>query len=253
MFKYEVMPTPAAVESMASQSGYGGTNLQVVGGGDILASPWGRYSFIQLRRFESFKPDVALLPYKVMPMQRVSARGAGITACSENPELAARFLQYLAEERYNRQIVKDADALPPNPEAAKWETFTAPPEHPEEGPANVKYYRAAAEYGVGTEYSLYVNPFTVKRIIDNYLSGLDSQAIDIDTALRRMQSDINNRIDNTLREDKQLRKQYEKAMKQQEKINQLKKQGKEIPLEWIENPVIRRLAESGKWPVEEKK
>jgi hypothetical protein len=42
-------------------------------------------------------------------------------------------------------------------------------------------------------------------------------------------------------------------MKQQEKINQLKKQGKEIPLEWIENPVIRRLAESGKWPVEEKK
>lgn len=251
MFKYKVMATPAAVESMAAQSGYGGTYFQMLGHGDVLGHTTGRYSFIQLRRFETFEPEVALLPYNVMPLQKTTARTASITHCAEKPELAARFLQYLAEERYNRQIVKDADALPPNPGAAKWEIFTNPPEHPEEGPANVKYYRAAAEYGVGKEYSPYVNPFTVKRIIDNYLSGLDSQAIDIDTALQRMQSEINKRIDNTLREDKQLQKQYDKAMIRQEKINQFKKQGKDIPLEWIKNPVIRKLAEAGKWPIKE--
>jgi hypothetical protein len=66
-----------------------------------------------------------------------------------------------------------------------------------------------------------------------------------------MQSEINKRIDNTLREDKQLQKQYDKAMIRQEKINQFKKQGKDIPLEWIKNPVIRKLAEAGKWPIKE--
>jgi multiple sugar transport system substrate-binding protein len=247
IFKHEVVPSQAEVSTITSESGYGGTGLQLVGHGDVIGVHIGRYGLIQLRHFDSFKPGVALLPHKLMPLQRVRARSAVVNVGGEYPDLAARFLEYLAGETYNRTIIEDADALPPNPAMAQLDAFRNPPEHPEEGPANVKYYRAAAEYGVGREYSPFVKPFAVQRIIKKTREGMDNQAVAIDDGLAEMTEKINTRLRRTVARDPKLKKQYEKALARQKKIDRLKKQGKPVPLKLIDNPVYRRLKEAGKY------
>lgn len=246
MFKHHVMPTPVDQSSAPSREGYGGAMLQWLGTELTVSVAIGRYGLIQLRRFENFSPDVALFPHKVMPMQPIGARSAGINACGDNPELVARFLQFLASKEYNRIIVADADALPPNPAAARTPEFLAPKKYPDEHHAHAKYRRAAEEFGVGREYSRFVNPEVVERTIISHLEGTDTRQLTVDQALRGIAAEINRELGRTVERDRKLTAKYRDAVELQSRIDDLKAAGEEPPLEWIANPVIRRLKEAGK-------
>ncbi|HUW30933.1 MAG TPA: extracellular solute-binding protein [Planctomycetota bacterium] len=246
MFKYKAMPTPTDRASVASREGYGGAMLQWLGTDLVLGVAIGRYGLIQLRRFPDFVPDVALFPHKVMPMQMVGARAAGINAGTRNIEYAARFLQFLASPTYNRIIIEDADALPPNPALAEADEFVHPSKWPREHGAHEKYARAARDYGVGAEFSPFVNPDVVRRVIAKYSSGLDSAVISVEQAHRDMTGEINRELANTVARDRRLSARYEKAMATQAEIDRLKSEGRPVPLELIANPILRHLREAGK-------
>ncbi len=246
MFEHEVMPTTFVRDAMASESGYGGPMLQWIGSERVVGAKVGRFGLIQLRRFENFAPDVALVPHKVMPMQRVGARSAGISASVENPELALRFLEFLADEPYNRMIVQDSDALPPNPAAAQSPEFRNPPRFPSEHGVHEKYSRSALEHGVGSEYSPFVSPYTVGRLLERYDSGVQSRSLSIEEAMRRMTDEINREIERTIRRDEKLRARYEAALERQERIDAIKAAGEPVPAAMIDNPVLRRLREAGR-------
>jgi len=246
MFKHRVMPTPVDIASMAAQGGYAGGSLQWLGRGVVLGVVMGRYSLIQLRKFPDFKPDVALIPYRVMPMQHVISRAAAINRCASDVRLAARFCQFLADEPYNRIIIGDADALPPNPAMVRVPEFLDPPDHPGEAGAHEKYYIAAERYGVGREMSRFLLPTTVDRIVQRYLSGVDAQKITVEQALRGMTDEINLELARAVDRDPALRGAYERALAEQEEIDRLKRQGLPVPPERIANPVLRKLREAGR-------
>jgi multiple sugar transport system substrate-binding protein len=179
-------------------------------------------------------------------MQTVGCRSAGVNACAGDPELAARFLQFLTSEAYNRLIVADADALPPNPTIAETPEFLEPQSYPAEQGAHARYFRAAEEFGVGAEFSKFVNPETVWRIIRKHLGGIDSREVSIERGLQDITDEINLEIRRTVERDSRLAGGFEKAAALQEKIDQVKAAGREVPLEWIANPVLRHLREAGK-------
>ena len=245
MFKYNVVPTPVDLAAQASAGGWGGSAPRWVGNELAVGLVVGRWGLIQLRQFKDFKPDVALLPHKVMPMQAVSSRSAAINAGADNPELIARFQQFLSGQTYNHLIVHDVDALPPNPQAAKHPEFLRPTDYPGEHGIHEKYYRAVAEHGVGDEYSPFLSPFVVTRLITHYLSGVDSHAISIEQALSDLTDEMNLELRRNVERDPKLQPTYKKALALQDKIDQLKTAGRPVPTEWIANPILRRLREAG--------
>ncbi len=247
MFKYKVMPTPMDRSAMASQSGYGGSMLQWIGNELVVAVGIGRYGLIQLRKFKNFKPDVSLFPYKIMPMQFVFSRAAGINASSRHKRLAVGFLEFLADTPYNKMIIGDADALPPNPQIARTKEFLAPSKFPNERGVHEKYLKAAEEYGVGQEYSRFISPTTVDRIITYYDSGISSRSIGIKDGLNLMANEINREIQHAVKRDPKLKSDFDKALARQAKIDALKASGEPVPIEMVDNPVIRKLMEAGKW------
>lgn len=241
MFVHKVMPTPVEVAARASQGGYGGSMLQWLGHELVVAVSIGRFGLIQLRRFEDFKPDVALLPYKVMPMQFVATRAAAVNAGARDKRLTARFLQFLADEPYNRIIIGDADALPPNPATTSAPEFIAPRAYPQEHGVHEKYARAAIEYGVGREFSPFISPVTMERIIYYYNSGIASRTLAIEEGLAKMAAEMNREIQNAVRRDAKLEAAYAAATTRQAEIDRLKSEGQPVPVEMIDNPVIVKL------------
>ena len=246
MFKHKVIPTPVDIASTASQEGYGGSLLQWPGHELVVGVAIGRFGLIQLRRFPNFAPDVALYPHKVMPMQQVQSRSAGINAGTPNLDYAARFLQYLASDTYNQIIVEDADALPPNPKMAETDAFLRPKKWPGEHGAHEKYARATRDYGVGYEYSPFVKADVVARTLAKYVSGLDSAALSVEDAHARLEDEINRELRLTVERDHKLAVQYEKAKAVQAQIDRMKAEGTLVPPGMIANPVLRRPREAGR-------
>jgi len=246
MFKHRVIPAPIDIASTASREGYGGSLLQWPGNELVVGVAIGRYGLIQLRRFPNFAPDVALYPHKVMPMQQVGSRAAGINAAAAHPEYAARFLQFLAGDTYNRIIVEDADALPPDPRMAETEEFLRPKKWPREHGAHEKYARTTRDYGVGYEYSMFVSPDVVARTLKKYTDGLDNRVLSVEEAHRGLENEVNRELRFAVERDPKLSAAYRKAMEGQARIDSLKAEGRPVPLEWIVNPVLRKLREAGK-------
>ncbi len=246
MFKHKVIPTATTVKSRSAAAGYGGGNPQWIGNEWAVGMAIGRFGLIRLREFKNFKPDVALLPYKVIPVSIVGARSAGINAYGKNPRLAARFLQYLADKEYNQIIVKDADGLPPSPSATTTPAFLTPAEYPNEHGAHEKFSRAVKEYGAGWECSPFINSNTVMRILRRRTQGLDSQSRPMEQTLRIMTDEINREMRLAVGRDDKLKPRYQKACELQKKIDQLKKEGKPVPMEWISDPMLRYFRRAGK-------
>jgi multiple sugar transport system substrate-binding protein len=248
MFVHKVMPTPTDILAQSAQAGYGDVALHTLGNGLSVSVPIGRYGLIQLRKFKDFRPDVALLPYKVAPMQFIFARATGVNAGARDPNLAARFLQYLASEAYNRLIIDDGDALPPDPAMAYEPEFLRPSAYPGEHDTNAhaKYALAAKQYGVGRECSDFILPSVVNRIVEENLQGIANQVLSPEDGLRRMTDEINVEIQRAVERDPKLQPAYREACRLQEEIDRLKAAGKPVPPERIANPVLRRLRELGK-------
>jgi multiple sugar transport system substrate-binding protein len=243
MFTHHVIPTPVEAAALPAEAGYGGPALYAVAHDHTVAVAIGRYGLIQLRKFKNFKPAVAMIPYRARPMQFIFSRAAAVNAGAPDPRLAARFQQFLASEAYNRLIIDDADALPPDPKMTLDEEYLKPKDWPEEHGVHEKYAVAAWKYGVSREYSMFINPVVADRVINDYLSGMDSRTRTIEDALRDVTDEVNLEIRRTVERDPKLRPAYEAACRKQADIDRLKAEGKPVPPEMIDNPVLRRMSE----------
>ena len=125
-FEDHLMPTPAELSSFATESGYGGLVLQLFNNGNYGMFEMGRYALIQLREFEGLDLAVCEPPHGGYPNTYTSTRAAVVYAGGRHQDASLFFLQYLASEDYNMQIVRDADALPPNPEYTECEAYWRP-------------------------------------------------------------------------------------------------------------------------------
>ncbi len=265
--KYRLMPNAGDKASFATESGYGGPDAQLFSHDDPARGQYamfftGRYLLIIFRQINEAraaqgKPpldlDVVMPPHDRFLNTVVRTRAAAVYSLGKHPELATLFLAFLASKEYNEQIVKDGDALPPNPIYTKTEAYLRPPDYPEEWRVHEPFATAALEIAVGGSYSHFILQPVADRIENSwrgkYLAGL----IDLDTAVREAEAALNAEIQRRLDEDRArdepvLVPLYETLVERQKMIDERKARIAEhlaagrpipeedkIPVEWIEN------------------
>jgi multiple sugar transport system substrate-binding protein len=240
-----LIPTEGDLQSISTQSGYGGQGPQLFFMGHIVLMNTSRHTIIQTRQFDvqlkkEGKPpmDLGLVepPHGGFPNVFIGTRAASVYAGSKHPERAVWFLKYLASEDYNMQIVRDGDGLPPNPEFCKTEEYLRPPDHPNEWEVHANWAEAALVDGVGNSYSPFVLHDTAARIdeeeYDKFIYGQQTA----EQAGAAMTRRINFEIDRNLREKPKLRPRYEALTQRQAQIDRLKSEGRKIPANLILNP-----------------
>lgn len=134
-YEDHIIPTRAESDSFATDAGYGGSTIQLFNSGNYAFFPCCRYGLIQLRTFqksrrEKGQPRLELAvvepPHGGFPNASTGTRASAVYKGGPHQELAKYFLAYLASEDYNMNIVRDADALPPNPKYTRTEAYRRP-------------------------------------------------------------------------------------------------------------------------------
>ena len=201
----------------------------------------GRYMLIQFRQFdEPINLAVAEPPHAGFPNTSIGARGAGVYAGGEHPELAMLFLAYLASERYNQQIVRDADALPPNPKYTRTPDYLRPVKYPNEWGTHEAFSEAAQTIAIGGVYSPFVLPEIVARIEKDSLDLMMNGGVSPGAAAAETQRLVLAEIRRSLEEQPELRARYRELRERQGRIDDLKARGEPVPMDWIENPFYQR-------------
>jgi multiple sugar transport system substrate-binding protein len=273
-YRDRILPNAADRASFTVESGYGGQSAQLFNSDDPArgqyAMMWtGRYLLIEFRKYDALRKQQGrpLLDYGVsepphggFPNTAIGTRAAMVYAGSKHRDLAEYFLAFLASREYNMQIVKDGDALPPNPAFTKSEEYLRPPDYPNEWDVHGPFANSAMEIAIGTAYSPFVLHATADRYEnderDLYMNDLKS----LDAAARDAAAAIDAEIALTLREDPELQPLYDKLLKQQEQIDALKPRlfelaakgepipdDAKIPLSLIDNPFHRAYYAAKGW------
>lgn len=134
-YEDHIIPTLAERDSFATDAGYGGSTIQLFNSGNYALFPCCRYGLIQLRTFqrnrrEKGQPRLELAvveaPHGGFPNASTGTRASAVYRGGPRQDLAKYFLAYLASEDYNMNIVRDSDALPPNPKYTRTEAYRRP-------------------------------------------------------------------------------------------------------------------------------
>jgi multiple sugar transport system substrate-binding protein len=247
MYIDRLLPTQADVISFGTQAGYGGSRLQLFNRGQYGMVVMGRYALIQLRRFGALDLAVVEPPHGGFPTTLAATRCASVYVGSDHRLPAVYFLSFLASEKYTMQIVRDADALPPNPRYTAVEPFLRPPDHPNEWAVHGAFADAAGNIGIGGVYSPFVPSSVVTRSLIQVEDAFLNDQLTAAMAAARAQQVINQEIQRTLAEDASLRPLYEKLSADQREIDRLRAAGRPVPLELIRNPFYRRYYAAMGW------
>jgi multiple sugar transport system substrate-binding protein len=248
MYVDRILPTNADVASFATQAGYGGAALQLFNSGNYGMFQMGRYALIQLRQFGNLQLSVSEPPNGGFRNTILVTRAAGVYAGSKHQDLADLFLAFLASKEYNMQIVRDSDALPPDPKYTHTEEFRHPPKHPNEWGCHEVFADLAQTIAIAPAVSPFVLPSVVARWESQaYDAAVTSGRLSTTLACRQAARNINLEIQRSLKEDPSMNAPYERALQLQKKIEQYRLQGRKVPLGWIKNPFHRAYYLSKGW------
>lgn len=244
-YEDQLMPTAAEESSFATEAGYGGAELPLfIQGryGMILAGRWG----VIRMRDSADPPDVTLSYFPTVEggwaNDVITGRAAAVYAGTDHPELAVLFLAFLASEEYNRLVVEDGDALPPNPAFADGPEFNRPIEYPNEWGIHEPTFQTAMYRAVALAESPFVSSATTRRLTFQALEKVMATPM-LDTpeeAAASLQEQINREIRLTVRESTSLEARYEELVGVQERIDAYRAEDRPVPLDWITNPFHRR-------------
>lgn len=245
VYEDHLMPSAAEEASISAESGFSGASLSLFNTGRYGMIFNGRWSLIRLREFEQpMQLSVSHFPNSPggFANNLVGTRAAAVYKGSKHKDLAALFLSFLASDSYNRQIVQDADALPPNPAFAALESYRHPPAYPNEWGTHETFSDAVQHFGIANDESLFVPVVTVSRLISE---GRDKVMTDPPMAPARQAAKevaeaINREIQRSLADSQGRRELYNELCQRQDEIDQRRSSGEPVPLEWITNPFHRR-------------
>jgi multiple sugar transport system substrate-binding protein len=274
-----LIPSAADRAAFATESGYGGADAQLFNRGNFALFGTGRYLLIQFRQFNidrikagqsPMKLAVSEFPYRDIPITNMSTRAAAVYAGSPHQDLAILFQQFLASEDYNVQIVRDADALPPNPKYTQSEEYLRPATDPENGIYPETEHRLhgpfrdlAETIGVANTHSPFILYSTVTREInkaqDIILSIPNANAKEVFADYTER---INDLIARNLAENPSLKPLYDEKIELQKEIDRMKRDLDQftranpntpipsdlrIPLKLLDNPFHRAYYQHLGW------
>jgi multiple sugar transport system substrate-binding protein len=273
-----LLPSAADKAGFASDSGYSGQEPQLFHSGNYAMTFTGRFTLIQYRQFNidrakagrpAMKLAVSEMPHAAIPITSLFTRAAVIYSGGKHRELAELFLAYLASEDYNMQVVRDADALPPNPEFTERPEFLNPAPDPSKGiyaeterDFHRPFKEMAETIAVATSHSPFILTVVAQREVaraeEAFINGNVSPADALASAKRR----IDTEIARNLSENASLRPLYEKKRAQQQQIDAMKARidafsksntqspipdELKIPTSMIDNPCHRVLYAKQGW------
>ncbi|BAM04696.1 ABC transporter substrate-binding protein [Phycisphaera mikurensis] len=239
-----IMPTPDDLAAFATAQGYGGASLQLFGRGNFAMLTGGRYFLIQLRQFPGLRGLRAIeLPHGGFPNTTVNTRAAAVYAGSEGKPYAYLFLAYLASDDYNALIVRDADALPPNPAALRTEAFLRPPDHPTEWEFHGPQAEAAVTIGIGGAYSPFVQKTEILREREAFEQLYMIGRLSLEEAVLRTDAAVNRRIRSTVERKPDLRPEFLRRQVIQTAVDERRDAGRPIPANWIFNAFFKAYYE----------
>ncbi len=250
-----ILPTAADKSSFDTESGYGGATLQLFHSGNYGMFQSGRYALIKLRDFNAQEIaagreplDLAVVepPHGGFPNTHILTRCAMVYIDGQ-PDLAKYFLAYLASEAYNMQIVRDADALPPNPKYTERPEFSLPPAYPHEAPIHTPFAEAARTIAIASVYSPFVTPSESNRYLRDAEDEVMTEQATAEEAAAKAADRINAIIARNVKANPALAEEYEQRIERQKKIDALRAEGKPVPAEWIDNVFYRRYYEAKGW------
>jgi hypothetical protein len=138
------------------------------------------------------------------------------------------------------QIVRDADGLPPNPKYVDTELFRRPPDYPNEWGCHEAYANAAKTIAIVQSFSPFVLPVVALRYDWKALDQVMNDRATPQEAANEAAERVNEEIQRTLKESAELRQKFEELTALQKKIDQHRKEGKTVPVEWLKNPFYQR-------------
>lgn len=236
------LATRAEAESFTVEAGRGGGNWSSLFHKGIFAMAWsGLPILISLR--DCVPPidlGIAECPSGGYRNSVSRTYATALYSGSPNHKLARYFLLYLTSEPHNLEIAENGDQMPPIPSFRERDAFLKPPAWPNEWNAHRVYKEKSGELGTPSEYSPFIayNPY--QKIERNAVDAYFSKVISAEEACSQMEERINAQIKANLDRSADLRALHAKALATQAKIDALKRAGKQIPLELVENPFLRR-------------
>lgn len=248
-YEDHLIPSLAERVGFDTGAGFGGPKLQLFGRGNYGMVTGGRWLLVQLRKFGAMDMSISEYPFFPggMPNTTFYTRCAAVYKGAEHRDLAVLFQAYLASAEYNQQIVKDADALPPNPKYADSEAFRNPPDYPNEHGIHQPFHEAALHIAIAVPAS----PFVLKAVHQRHLREAEdafmNDRLTAEKAAEQAAQRINAEIQRTLKEQPKLRPDYERRVALQKKIDALRAEGQPVPIEWIDNPYHRKWYEYNGW------
>lgn len=241
-FEDRLLPTGADRSSFTVESGYGGLTAQLFNNnfqadrGQIAMMWTGRYMLIEFRKYDQVRKDrgqpvidygVSEAPHGGFRNTNILTRAAMVYAGSKHQDLAHYFLAYLASEDYNMQVVRDGDALPPNPKYVHNEEYLRPPEYPNEWDVHGPFADIAQELAIASSYSPFILHRSAERIElaarDKFMQ--ETPLVGFETperAARQMAAAIEYEMQRTIYEKPELKPLYERLLVRQAEIDALK-------------------------------
>ena len=218
-----IIPSKAEQASFDTAGGYGGPVLQLFNQGNYAMFGMGRYALIQLRKFGNLNLTVVEPPTPEENGFRNSLTGtrcAGVYKGSKNKEYAKMFLTYLASKDYNMQIVRDADALPPNPVYTEIDEYNAPADFPNEGKIHTLFAEAVKNIAIPQARCPFVKDNIANKAFSDAHDGVMNDKIGPEEAALAAAEAVNLDIERNLQADPKLRAYYDEQMVKQKKIIQ---------------------------------
>ena len=238
-YEDHILPSAADKASFDTEGGWGGQSFQLFKNGRYALFASGRWALMLFRKFGAMQLAVVEPPHAGMPNTTLSGGQSTVFRASRHRKYAELFLAYMASEDYNMQIVRDGDALPPNPKYTNNELFHRPPDHPNEWGCHTAYVNAAKTIAIVQSFSPFVLPVVVERYDRIALDEVMNDRGTAQEAAERCAERINAEIERTLKESAALRRKYDDLVTTQKKIEQYRSEGKDIPSDWLANPFHR--------------
>lgn len=239
---YEDHLLPDAAEQQAFTTGGAGTlaAINIFHSGNYAMMPISRWVVKFTRNLNPLALGAVELPNGGFPNVTMNTRAAVVYKGSHHPERAHEFLAFLASPDYNLQVVRDGDALPPDPAFLDTEEFLRPPGYPQEWELHRSFRDAARSIAIPPVVSPYILTNTVNRLVEDAADAALNGIISPEEAASKAAQRINDTIAQGLRDNPKLRPGFERESRLQKQIDALLAAGQPVPANWVLNPFYLR-------------
>ncbi|MDB6167190.1 MAG: hypothetical protein JWM88_54 [Verrucomicrobia bacterium] len=231
-----LLPTVADQASMLADGTAYDSSFGLFAAGRFAMIYEGLWALIRLRPLGEFKLG-AVEPFTGGFKNMEIASGAvAVYAGSKHPGAARQFIRFLASEPFNLLVARSGDSMPPLPEFGRHEAFLHPPGFEGDWETKAAFARAGTTIGLAQSKSPFVLPSVVLKIDTDMLQTVIAGRLSPEDAAKEEAERINGEIALTISQDAALRREYERRLEVQRRIEARRAAGEGVPAAWIRDP-----------------